>query len=279
MVLCLHVIEMDGNDMELILFDPAYYSKEFGVDKEIRKFLDDISNYFFQKSYSKTITIIRISSPIVPKKVVDDGGWPNTIKCWPSSHDASVFNRIKYELYVHANLEVRKSLLVKNILISMKLLEKKAKLDYLAFEKDMLDFCRKNNISIDTSDINDIVKASKPKKPKRNKNELYWSIKISDSKQEYDDRQDGYEIIDDYFSMLEMENTKFIKLIPSRPLNDISYLKAILDKKKECLIIEAYAADSKLYIKDDLELGEGLDVFVDFYQDHKIDLSKWSNKN
>lgn len=161
----------------------------------------------------------------------------------------------------------------------MKLLEKKAKLDYLAFEKDMLDFCRKNNISIDTSDINDIVKASKPKKPKRNKNELYWSIKISDSKQEYDDRQDGYEIIDDYFSMLEMEDTKFIKLIPSRPLNDISYLKAILDKKKEYLIIEAYAADSKLYIKDDLELGEGLDVFVDFYQDYKIDLSKWSNKN
>lgn len=97
MVLCLHVIEMDGNDMELILFDPAYYSKEFGVDKEIRKFLDDISNYFSQKSYSKTITIIRISSPIVPKKVVDDGGWPSTIKCWPSSHDASVFNRIKYD--------------------------------------------------------------------------------------------------------------------------------------------------------------------------------------
>lgn len=48
----------------------------------------------------------------------------------------------------------------------MKLLEKKAKLDYLAFEKDMLDFCKKNNISIDTSDINDIVKASKPKNRK-----------------------------------------------------------------------------------------------------------------
>lgn len=39
---------MFGNDMELILFDPAYYSKEFGVDKEIRKFLDDISNNFFR---------------------------------------------------------------------------------------------------------------------------------------------------------------------------------------------------------------------------------------
>ena len=255
------------------------YDSHLDKNGDEKKYLEEISLYFNDKEYSKIINKIRIVPIVMPEAEKINGAGEEFIKCWPSSFDAAISHSIDYDTYIYASSGERKALLVKNILICMKLIENKAKLDYSAFEKDMLEFCKQNNVKVDTSDINDIVKASKPKKPKRNKNELYWSIKISDSKQEYDDRQDGYEIIDDYFSMLEMEDTKFIKLIPSRPLNDISYLKAILDKKKECLIIEAYAADSKLYIKDDLELGEGLDVFVDFYQDHKIDLSKWSNKN
>lgn len=44
-------------------------------------------------------------------------------------------------------------------------------------------------------------------------------------------------------------------------------------------ILEAHTADSKLYTKDKIVLGEGLDIYVEFYKDHKIDLSKWNNKN
>lgn len=261
--------------MKIELYDPAYYSNIFGIEKEIRIFLDDISEYYNNKNYSECIEKYYICSVVAPKNVLENGLWPNEVNCDLKYHHCDAFNQIDYDTYVNASLEERKSLLVKNILVCMKLLEKKAKLDYLAFEKDMLDFCRKNNINIDTSDINDIVKSSKPKKPKRNIDELYWTIKTNQEKQEYDDKQNGYAIIDDYFTMIEMEDIKYLKLIPSIPLNEITYLNTKLDKKTECLIIEAHTIDSKEYVKDALEIGEGLDIFVRFYDKHKLDLSKW----
>ena len=89
----------------------------------------------------------------MPIKLLNEGRWANEVKCLAFSHDASVFNNIDYNAYVYASLEERKSLLVKNILVYMKLLEKKAKLDYSSFERDMLEFCSQNNITVGISDI------------------------------------------------------------------------------------------------------------------------------
>ena len=139
----------DGNNMILKLFEPAYYTKEYGIDNDIKRMLHDISDYFALKQYSELINKITISTAIAPKEILSKGLWEESIKCWPKSHDAFVCGRIDFELYDNATVDYKKALLIISILRSIKKLEKKGKLRYTDFEKDMLEFCKINKIKIE----------------------------------------------------------------------------------------------------------------------------------
>jgi len=94
--------------MELTIYEPAYYSKINGSDPNIKSFLDKISSFVVDKTYSPVIFEIMIAPVVAPKEILDQGLWDESAKCWPSSNDAAVFIHIPYKEYVNASVDEKK---------------------------------------------------------------------------------------------------------------------------------------------------------------------------
>lgn len=55
---------------------------------------------------------------------------------------AFVSLKIDYNKFVYSNIEQKKKLIIENILLSIKVIHKKAKIDYKQFELDIIEYCR-----------------------------------------------------------------------------------------------------------------------------------------
>jgi len=132
--------------MRLKIYDVAYYTKEYGVIKEISALCQDISDYVESKSYSEMVNYIRFGPVVAPKEILEKGLWKEYKKIWPSSKDAAIVVHIDFDTYVNATIEGKKKLIIENLLKAVKSISKKAKIDYTLFEKDIMDFCKKNKI-------------------------------------------------------------------------------------------------------------------------------------
>ncbi|MBR4080603.1 MAG: hypothetical protein IKK21_02305 [Clostridia bacterium] len=134
--------------MELQLYDPAYYSQTFGIDRDIHAFLAGLTDFFRDKTYSPVINVVRIGPVAAPENVLAQGLWKEFVRCWPSSGDASVSLQLDYEEYVHASPQEKKRLLAENIIRSMEQLRRKGKVDIAAFRKDVTDYCRHIGVNL-----------------------------------------------------------------------------------------------------------------------------------
>lgn len=67
-------------------------------------------------------------------------------KCELKYGFASVSLQINYEKYIEANIDEKKSLIVKNVVDSIKAIKTRGKIDFKLFESDMIKFCEENNI-------------------------------------------------------------------------------------------------------------------------------------
>ena len=59
--------------------------------------------------------------------------------------DVNLF--IDYETYVEASMDDKKSLIVKNIVDSVKAIKTKGKIDFNHFKEDMMNFCEASGIN------------------------------------------------------------------------------------------------------------------------------------
>lgn len=133
--------------MELNINSPAYYKNIFGVDDDVYQMCGMLSSYMKNKNYSEVITSVGVCPIVAPQQELDKGLWKETKKCELKYGFASVGLQIDYEKYVEATMDEKKSLIVKNVVDSIKAIKTKGNMDFKLFESDIIKFCDENNIN------------------------------------------------------------------------------------------------------------------------------------
>ena len=100
------------------------------------------------KSYSPIVNIVGIVPIVAPKEIVEQGLCKETKKCEAKAGFAPVSLQIDYETYVYADIDVKKKLIVNNILASVKAIHSRAKIDFAAFHKDIQQYCEQAGIEL-----------------------------------------------------------------------------------------------------------------------------------
>ena len=134
--------------MDLNINSPSYYTKKFGVIDEIYDMCKDIRNMAKGKNYSSVINIVGITPIIAPYDILSTDLFKEIKKCELKYGFASVSFQIDYEEFIRADTKQKKKLIINNILTSMKSIHKKAKINYIDFEADVMQYCKEHEIFI-----------------------------------------------------------------------------------------------------------------------------------
>lgn len=133
--------------MVLKIYDVAYYTKEHGEIKEISELCQALSEYVRDKSYSKMVNYIRIGPVAAPREVLQKGLWKEFNRVWGTTGDASVISHMDYDMYVNAPIEEKKKMIIENVLLSIKRISQKGKIDLVRFKEDIIHFCGLNGVN------------------------------------------------------------------------------------------------------------------------------------
>lgn len=134
--------------MELNINSPAYYTNQYGVIDEIYAMCREISDYVKAKSYGTLINTVGIIPIVAPNNIIEQGLFKEEKKCEVKYGFASVSIQINYEEFLQSDINGKKKLIINNILNSVKSIHKKAKIDYVEFNNDIMRFCQQADITI-----------------------------------------------------------------------------------------------------------------------------------
>ena len=132
--------------MELNINSPSYFTKQYGVIDEIYKMCREISKYVENKQYSNIVNTIGITPIIAPKDIIEQGFFKQEKKCDIRYGFASVSLWIDYDEFLQSDLINKQIMIVKNILDSIKVIARKAKIDYEKFYDDIIQYCEQINL-------------------------------------------------------------------------------------------------------------------------------------
>lgn len=132
--------------MQLNINSPAYFTKQYGVIDEIYKMCRKISKYVENKQYSNIVNTIGITPIIAPKDIIEQGFFKQEKKCDIRYGFASVSLWIDYDEFLQSDLINKQIMIVKNILDSIKVIARKAKIDYEKFYDDIIQYCEQINL-------------------------------------------------------------------------------------------------------------------------------------
>ncbi len=132
--------------MQLNINSPAYFTKQYGVIDEIYKMCREISKYVENKQYSNIVNTIGITPIIAPKDIIEQGFFKQEKKCDIRYGFASVSLWIDYDEFLQSDLINKQIMIVKNILDSIKVIARKAKIDYEKFYDDIIQYCEQINL-------------------------------------------------------------------------------------------------------------------------------------
>ena len=135
--------------MQLNVNSPAYYTQQFGVVDEIYNMCKELRIFFKDKTYSPEINTIGIIPIVAPKDLIEKGHYKENKKCEMKFGFASVSLQIDYDEFINADVAGKQKLVINNILASVKSIHKKAKVDYVSFERDIMRYCQDVNIIFD----------------------------------------------------------------------------------------------------------------------------------
>lgn len=134
--------------MELNINSPAYFTNQYGVIDEIYAMCREIRYWVKDKNYSPIVDIVGIVPIVAPKEIIEQSLWKERKECEVKAGFASVSLRIDYEAFLNANIEEKKKLMVNNILASVKAIHSRAKIDYIRFHEDILQYCKQAGIEL-----------------------------------------------------------------------------------------------------------------------------------
>jgi hypothetical protein len=134
--------------MQININSPAYFSSKYGVDDEVYWMCMEISRFMKDKTYSKKIDTVGIVPIIAPEELINKGQWKEELRYDMKFKLAYISKQVEFEKYKNSHIEIRKKLIVKNILESVKSIQCKGNFDYENFEEDLLDF-----LNFDTKEL------------------------------------------------------------------------------------------------------------------------------
>ena len=123
--------------MNLNINMPAYYTREYGVIDEIYIMCKEISESVRNNKYSEVVDTIGITPIVAPKEKISIGLWKERNECEVKYGFVSVSLWIDYEHFIESDIAEKKKLVLENILRSIKVISKRAKLDKEALINDI----------------------------------------------------------------------------------------------------------------------------------------------
>lgn len=132
--------------MELNINSPAYYTNQFGIDDEIYNMCQEIQQIVKNKAYSTEVDIVGIVPIIAPTEVIKGGKYKEIKRCELKYGFATVSLQIDYGKYINADIDEKKKLIINNVIMSIKCIYKKAKIDFTEFYEDIMQYCRQSGI-------------------------------------------------------------------------------------------------------------------------------------
>lgn len=132
--------------MVLNINSPAYYTNIYGIDDEVYWMCRELSDFVKGKKYSDIIDIVGVVPIIAPKDDIDKGLWKEVKKCDLKFRVATVSLQISFDDYIQSDIEKKKSLIIDNIIKSVKVISKKGKFDFNDFKEDIISFCEMRGV-------------------------------------------------------------------------------------------------------------------------------------
>lgn len=132
--------------MVLNINSPAYYTNIYGIDDEVYWMCRELSDFVKGKKYSDIIDIVGVVPIIAPKDDIDKGLWKEVKKCDLKFRVATVSLQISFDDYIQSDIEKKKSLIIDNIIKSVKVISKKGKFDFNDFKEDIISFCEMSGV-------------------------------------------------------------------------------------------------------------------------------------
>lgn len=124
--------------MELNINSPAYFKEQYGIDDEVYRFCQKAYLFFRDKEYSDTLHTIGIVPVAAPQEIYDSGAWKESIRFLDNKRVASIFIRMDFEDYYHADSMEKVEQTKEMILTAVKRVKSKGKFDYEKFKEDFL---------------------------------------------------------------------------------------------------------------------------------------------
>ena len=119
--------------MKLNINQPAYFKDEYGIDNDVYRYCQKLFNYFADKEYSKTLSVIGIVPIAAPKSLYEKGYWQENVQIFCNGKCASVFVRIDFESYFYANSNEKTEIIKQAILKAVKQVAAMGEFDYNSF--------------------------------------------------------------------------------------------------------------------------------------------------
>lgn len=115
--------------MKLKLRIPKFYTKRYGIDEEINKFCERITEIVSDKTYSPKVDILDFIPIIVPKKLIEEGLGEEFTKYDLSYKLVALGRQIDFDAYYNADIKEKKQLIFNCVIAGLNEVKEKAKLD------------------------------------------------------------------------------------------------------------------------------------------------------
>ena len=125
--------------MELNINSPAYFTEHYGINKEVYHYCQKLHEFFKDKEYSSTMTIIGINPIVAPQEIYDQGLWKEKVQIISLGTCAIINIRIDFDCYYHANNDEKIELIKQMIIKAVKKIKTKGNFDFERFKNDLLN--------------------------------------------------------------------------------------------------------------------------------------------
>ena len=112
--------------------------------------------------------------------------------------------------------------------------------------------------------------------------DLVWTLRVTDTEEIIDNIDDFIAIAEAAIEDVESGDEEFIILSPSKPVNHVTFIQACMDKQPDLMHIEAGFDEKKdqnslpkILCKDRTEPFECMEIFVEFYNEGKVNTDGW----
>lgn len=123
--------------MELNINSPAFFSEHYGIDDDVYRYCQSCYEFFKEKEYSETLTIIGICPCVAPNELYKQGKWKEKVQLIGNSSCAIISIRLDFDQYYNATGEERIILVKDAILRAVKKVKSKENFDYESFRRDL----------------------------------------------------------------------------------------------------------------------------------------------